>query len=557
MPVAAVGAWRQHGYGNVRVREGLLIGAIAVPGALAGVVLVNVLPERATEYAFAALLVWIAWTLAQCAARAARRRPRRGRTSSADGGAPAYAVAMPLTRPELRASSRGRGWASRRRSAPWRAPPRSSCPCAMSRRASRSVSVYLLAVVIVATGGSGLRPAVGCAVLGAAAYNWFLIEPTGRFTVADSSDWYALAIFLVSAVAASALADRARSRLRLVELRRQEAALGRRPPHRTFSVTARWHRRLAAAARRVSDGLGVEGARIVTGEVPAPDGEVAIELAAPRGTVGTLLVPATLPQAVQQRLRLRVAPALGTLLAGALERDRLAAEVVETEALRRSDTLKTALLRTVSHDLRSPLTAIVAAGETLRSPTLPQTDRDELADVVVGEAQRLDELVAKLLDLSRLQAGIAEPHRDWCEIGELLHAAAEDVEARDPAGGSFSFSLQGATCRSSARIPPSWSASSRTSWRTRAASRPASPCPSAHASSDPGSSCGSSIAVGAPPAAQRRVFYPFWRGTDDRRDGDAARGSDSRSRRDSSRRTAVASRSSPLPGQGTTVVVEL
>jgi uncharacterized membrane protein YfcA len=65
VPVAAVGAWRQRRYGNVRVREGLMIGAIAVPGALAGVVLVNVVPERATEYAFAALLLWIAWTLAR------------------------------------------------------------------------------------------------------------------------------------------------------------------------------------------------------------------------------------------------------------------------------------------------------------------------------------------------------------------------------------------------------------------------------------------------------------------------------------------------------------
>jgi uncharacterized membrane protein YfcA len=75
VPVAAVGAWRQHRYGNVRVREGLLIGAIAVPGALAGVVLVNVLPERAIEYAFAALLLWIAWTLARSALRELRGAP--------------------------------------------------------------------------------------------------------------------------------------------------------------------------------------------------------------------------------------------------------------------------------------------------------------------------------------------------------------------------------------------------------------------------------------------------------------------------------------------------
>ena len=63
VPVAAVGAWRQHRYGNVRVRDGLVIGVLAIPGALVGVVLVNAVPERAIEYAFAVLLIWIAWTL--------------------------------------------------------------------------------------------------------------------------------------------------------------------------------------------------------------------------------------------------------------------------------------------------------------------------------------------------------------------------------------------------------------------------------------------------------------------------------------------------------------
>ena len=60
VPVALVGAWRQHRYGNVRVREGAIIGALAIPGALLGVVLVNVLPERAVEVAFAGLLLFVA-----------------------------------------------------------------------------------------------------------------------------------------------------------------------------------------------------------------------------------------------------------------------------------------------------------------------------------------------------------------------------------------------------------------------------------------------------------------------------------------------------------------
>jgi uncharacterized protein len=65
VPVALVGAWRQHGYGNVRVRDGVLVGALAGPTAVAGVALVNVVPERAVELAFAALLVFVAVRLAR------------------------------------------------------------------------------------------------------------------------------------------------------------------------------------------------------------------------------------------------------------------------------------------------------------------------------------------------------------------------------------------------------------------------------------------------------------------------------------------------------------
>ena len=63
-------------------------------------------------------------------------------------------------------------------------------------------------------------------------------------------------------------------------------------------------------------------------------------------------------------------PSLEALLAAGLDRDRLLGEVVETRALRRSDVVKTTVLRAVSHDLRTPLTAIVAAGEAIASPTL-------------------------------------------------------------------------------------------------------------------------------------------------------------------------------------------
>ena len=105
-------------------------------------------------------------------------------------------------------------------------------------------------------------------------------------------------------------------------------------------------------------------------------------------------------------------PALEALLSAALEREGLLGGVVETAALRRADTVKTALLRAVSHDLRSPLTAISAAGEAVGSPSLSRQERDEMAAVIQEETRRLSRLVDNLLDLSRLEAGAAEPRRD-------------------------------------------------------------------------------------------------------------------------------------------------
>lgn len=76
IPVALVGAWRQHTYGNLRLRDGLLVGALAIPGAALGVVLVNAVPERAVEIGFALLQLFVAVQLVR------RVNGRRGITSA-------------------------------------------------------------------------------------------------------------------------------------------------------------------------------------------------------------------------------------------------------------------------------------------------------------------------------------------------------------------------------------------------------------------------------------------------------------------------------------------
>jgi two-component system sensor histidine kinase KdpD len=143
--------------------------------------------------------------------------------------------------------------------------------------------------------------------------------------------------------------------------------------------------------------------------------------------IATLTVPEALSPEAEERLRTHVVPTLSALVGVALRRDALQAEAVQTEALRRSDDVKTALLRAVSHDLRTPLTAIVAAGHALGTDSLDAEERAELSLAVVEEGERLAALVEKLLDLSRLQAGQAEPRRDWLSLEDVLVAASESL----------------------------------------------------------------------------------------------------------------------------------
>jgi K+-sensing histidine kinase KdpD len=130
-----------------------------------------------------------------------------------------------------------------------------------------------------------------------------------------------------------------------------------------------------------------------------------------------------------ERRRLDADRALEELEAMARERDRMQAEVIEAEALRRSDELKTSLLRSVSHDLRTPLTSIIAAGAALDSPSATPAERHELSEAVVEEGHRLSRMVENLLDVSRLESGKAEPHREPVDLPGLLEAARHSIGA--------------------------------------------------------------------------------------------------------------------------------
>jgi two-component system, OmpR family, sensor histidine kinase KdpD len=290
-----------------------------------------------------------------------------------------------------------------------------------------SLSVVYLPAVLLVSAYWGLPLGLVTSLLSAAAFNFFHLPPTGRFTIADSRNWVALGAFTVVAVTVSTVADIARSRALEADRRRAEADLAAAVA-RDLLGGSETESALAAAARRVAESLGLGPVSIELGVGPADRRRRAFELSGADGAqLATLLVPRRLPADAEHRLLTYVVPALGALVAIALRRDALQAEAVETAALRRSDDIKTALLRTVSHDLRTPVTAIVAAGHALGSDSLTPGERSELSTAVVEEGEQLAALVDTLLDLSRLQAGRAEPRRDWVSLEDVVHAAREGL----------------------------------------------------------------------------------------------------------------------------------
>jgi len=289
-----------------------------------------------------------------------------------------------------------------------------------------SLSVVYLPAVLVIAAYWGLTLGLLTSLASAAAFNFFHLPPVGKFTIADSRNWVALVAFVLVAVVVSTMAELARGRAVEAERRRREADLTATLA-RELLAGERTQDALRATARRLAEALGLPSASLELGEVADNERHLALLLTgAGREPIATLLIPRDIPAETMERIRSQVAPALGALVAVALHRDAVQAEAVETAALRRSDELKTALLRAVSHDLRTPLTSIVTAGHALGSSSLTGEERAQMSEAVVEEGERLSALIDKLFDLSRLQAGRLEPRRESVSIEEVL-LAAEDA----------------------------------------------------------------------------------------------------------------------------------
>jgi two-component system, OmpR family, sensor histidine kinase KdpD len=278
--------------------------------------------------------------------------------------------------------------------------------------------IYVLPVMAVSV-AFGVSYGIGAALASVFLFNFLFLPPVHSLTLQDSENWVALAVYLGSALVVSELAARSRRQA-------DESALLAEVATSLLEggeVSGELDRIAAEAARA----LKVGRARIeLGGDTPAQDAD-RYPLVVDGRRVGTIYLEN--PGQGSASARKRLLPALASLLGVAIDRERLLGEAVEAEALRRSDTVKTAVLRAVSHDLRTPLMAIVTSASALARDDLKldRRDQDELVATILDEANRLDRLVGNLLDLSRLQAGAAAPAAEVFLIEDLIVQALDEL----------------------------------------------------------------------------------------------------------------------------------
>ena len=284
--------------------------------------------------------------------------------------------------------------------------------------------LFLLAVVPIAVVW-GIPHAFAVSVTSMLAFNWFFLPPVHSFALRNSENWVALAVYLVTGIVVAELAARSRRRAAEAELRAQESAFIARVAARLLE-SGEVQRELRAIASQLAEVLGASRAWIELDSLRQPEAdETAYDLTVGRRSVGRLYVDAGAP--VDSDAVARLAPAFASMLAVTSDRERLARRAVEAETLRRSDAVKTAILRAVSHDLRSPLTAIRAAAEGLQSGSfeLGPDDQAALLGTISLETRRLDRLVSNLLDLSLLESGTAKPRPELWTLDGLIGRALE------------------------------------------------------------------------------------------------------------------------------------
>lgn len=331
-----------------------------------------------------------------------------------------------------------------------------------------TVSTTFLLVVLVVAAISELWAAVVVSFVAVLLFNYFFLPPVRTFTIADPQNWVALFSFLVVSLVASNLSARVRAREQEALVRRDELArlfdlsrdvlmmtesrdalstlarsIGRRfdleyvalalPAASEWSVFETGPSQLAPSEQQLSTAFAAAQrsiefdatTRSYSGhEQVTVDGR-RVDLVPLRSDTKPIGLLAT----SGRRVEAGTLDALAGIAAIAIERARFLEERKAAELTRQSEQLKTALLASISHDLRTPLTAIQLAAANIKDPSLSSELRDEQANLVLSETVRLGRLFQNILEMARLDAGaiVTEPRRT--HPSEIVEGACEQASA--------------------------------------------------------------------------------------------------------------------------------
>lgn len=319
----------------------------------------------------------------------------------------------------------------------------------------REPAVLILLGVLIAASTTTAGPALLAALLGFVSYNVLFIEPRYSLHIGSRAGWVTGAVFLACALWAGRLASRLAMQISAQQVARQRSEA--REQLARMLLAAEDEAAIArAAALSLSANLDVQAELLPFDPEPA---RVEIERS------DAWLLPLPGPEGPLAALRLRAADggppeldaAQNTLLsdlmldiAQGLLRLRLASALHGQRLANESERLRSALLASVSHDLRSPLSGIIGAAGTLESylDELDEDDRRSLLQTIREEGQRLDRHIQNLLDMTRLGHQALALQRDWIGVDELVGAVVARVQRIWPAA-SLEISIQ-------PDLPPVW-----------------------------------------------------------------------------------------------------
>ncbi len=309
-----------------------------------------------------------------------------------------------------------------------------------------TVGFTLLLAVLVISAAWGLRYAVAISIIATIAYNFFFFPPVGTLTIADPQNWVALATFLITAVIASQLAERARREALTANRRREELehlytfSQQMLTAENVLTLVNNIPQNIASTFAVKAVGIFLpERKKVYYSDITAQGSisEDELKRVADRGepsadsAQGALIIPLRVGVrsvgalgVVGADLERKTLDAVGSLVAISIERAGAVEKLAHAEANREGERLRSVLLDSVTHDFRTPLTSIKASAEALLGDTnLGEDARRELLTVINEESDRLNRLVGEAAQVAQVDAGAIELQREPHHITEAIDAA--------------------------------------------------------------------------------------------------------------------------------------